>query len=231
MNQPFVTFFTRACKRPVMIGALIEAVLKQTDQDLEQIFLPDRAGGVHPEGPVLWANNQIPKHKHRVDGQYVYFLDDDGLLLREDFVEKVKDIAQRYIYPHVILVKSICNKDAGSLHVLPLVWDCAWGQGERPAKWAGHGYNYVVRTDYWKAKVDAYSGKRRGGDAHFGNALISDKSAKIVRLDIIAAMSMQRGSGVKFEPCGKRWWENVAGKYGIEHLGGDDWRLRLWQKL
>lgn len=230
MSKPFITFFTRACKRPKMIGALIESVLKQTDQDLEQIFLPDRQGGVHPEGGVLWANNQIPKHKHRVDGRYVYFLDDDKLLLREDFVEKVKQTILENDNPHVVLVRSICaTKVIGTCHLLPLVWDHNWEAGERPVKWAGHALNYIVRADYWKQKVDAYTGKRRGGDAHFGNALINDK-AKIVRLDIVAALTMQRGKGIKFEPCGKHWWELVSEKYKIKHLGGDDWRLRLWLK-
>jgi hypothetical protein len=239
MTRPFLTIFTRCCKRPVMLTALIESILKQTDRDIEQIFVPDRAGGKHPEGPILWANNQIPKNAHRVDGQYVYFLDDDKLLIRYyDFIERLKAIAQEYSNPHVILVRSICaTKEVGSVHLLPVVWDHSWPdvetpvnweKGERPKKWAGHALNYVVRADYWKQKCGAYTGKKRGGDAHFGNALIRDKSAKIVRLDIIATLTMQRGKGLKFEECGPRWFERVVKRFGIENLGGEDWRLRLW---
>lgn len=211
-----------------MLTGLIESILKQTDRDIEQIFVPDRAGGKHPEGPILWANNQIPKNIHRVDGRYVYFLDDDKLLLREDFVEKLKETARKHNNPHVILVQSICGtKEVGSVHVLPNVWDYDWEKGKRPAKWSGHALNYIVRADYWKRKVGAYTGKKRGGDAHFGQALISGK-AKIIRLDIIATLTMQRGKGVKFEDCGPKWFEQVVKRFGIEHLGNDDWRLRLW---
>lgn len=228
---PFLTIFTRCCRRPAMLSQLIEWVMKQSDWDLEQIFVVDRSGQ-HRGDNVLWANNQIPKYKHRVDGDYVYFQDDDKALIFPYFVQELKAKAAEYGNPEVILVRSMCaTKEVGSMHFLPLrdVWEADWENGGRPGRWAGHALDYVVRNDYWKRHIDAYTGKQRGGDWHFGTALISDKKAKIVRLDRVVSVTLQRGKGQKFEQCAANWFERVAKKYRIEHLGDDDWRLRLWQ--
>jgi len=237
-EKPFLTIFTRTCKRPAMLSNLIRSIMKQSDWDIEQIFCVDRSGN-HPGGNVLWANNQIPKHKYRVDGEYVYFQDDDKEMIFPYFVEELKAIVKAEHYPAVVLVRSMCaTKEVGSLHFLPLpdVWNVNWREGKRPKRWAGHALDYVVRNDYWKQHIGAYTGKTHGGDCHFGTALISDHKAHIVRLDKVISVTMQRGRGVKFENCKPGWWKRIVKEFGlIENLGGntpetEDWRLRLWKQ-
>jgi len=231
-RRPFLTIFTRACKRPKMLSGLICQIMKQSDWDIEQIFCVDKSGN-HPEGNVLWANNQIPKNKHRIDGEYVFFQDDDGTLIFPYFVEELKAIVRTEQYPAVVLVRSMCaTKEIGTMHFLPLpdVWNVEWEKGERPDRWAGHGYNYVVRADYWETHIGAYTGKTHGGDCHFGTALINDREVHIVRLDRVISVTLQRGKGQKFEDCGPGWWERIAKEFGIENLGNEDWRLRLWKR-
>lgn len=232
---PFLTIFTRCCQRPNMLTGLIQWVMKQSDWDIEQIFAVDRSGN-HPEGNILWANSQIPQHWYRVDGEYVMFLDDDKALIFPYFVAELRDLIRAEDHPEVVLMRSICaTREIGSLHFLPLpnVWNVNWEKGKRPKHWAGHALNYVVRADYWKEKVGAYIGKERGGDWHFGTALISDRSARVVRLDRVVAVTLQRGMGQKFEQCGRGWFEQVAKRFDIENLGtkkAEDWRLRLWKR-
>jgi len=234
-KEPFLTIFTRTCKRPVMLSDLIRWILKQSDQDIEQIFCVDRSGN-HPEGNVLWANNQIPKHASRVDGEYVYFQDDDKAMIFPYFVAELKALVKAEHLPEVVLVRSMCaTKEIGSMHFLPLpdVWNVEWEKGKRPGRWAGHALDYVVRADYWKKHIGAYIGKTCGGDCHFGTALISDRQARIVRLDRVVSVSLQRGKGQKFEQCQPGWFERVAKEFGIENLGTadkEDWRLRLWKR-
>jgi len=220
-----------------MLSELIRWIMKQSDWSVEHVFCVDRSGN-HPEGNVLWANNQIPRNKHRVDGEYVYFMDDDSALIFPYFVEELEATVEAEQYPAVVLVRSMCaTKEIGSMHFLPLpdVWNVNWREGERPRRWAGHGLDYIVRADYWKRHIGAYTGKARGGDAHFGTALINDRAARIVRLDRVISVTLQRGKGEKFEECEPGWWERIAREFGIENLGGDtpeteDWRLRLWKR-
>lgn len=236
-KKPFLTIFTRACRRPAMLSELIRWIMKQSDQDIEQIFCVDRSGN-HPEGNILWANNQIPKNAHRIEGEYVFFQDDDKAMIFPYFVEELKAVVEDEHHPEVVLVRSMCaTKEVGSMHFLPLpdVWNVNWREGERPTRWAGHALDYVVRADYWKHHIGAYTGKTHGGDCHFGTALISDRKAHIVRLDRVISVTLQRGKGQKFEKCRPGWWDRVAREFSIENLGGntpetEDWRLRLWKR-
>lgn len=223
---PFLTIVTRTCRRPVMLSACIESVLAQTCHDLEQIFIVDQIGK-HPEGNILWANRQFAANKHRIDGQYVFMLDDDGVLIQPDFVATVKALATDEGYPDVVLVKSLSLNHKGKKVQFPLshVWDIAWELGERPAKWAGHGYNEVVKANVWKACIEAYD-VARGGDWHFMTRLIAT-GATFARCDVLSAQSTMRGRGNVFEDCGRDWWQAIVAEYRIVNLGDNDWRLRL----
>jgi len=231
---PFLTVFTRTCKRPKMLSDLIDNLKAQTDTDFEQVFVVDKVGN-HSGGNVKWANNQIPANKHRVDGEYVYFLDDDKAVIYPYFIAELKEIARYAARPEIILVRSVLGSksDLGhDLHFNPHdeVWSVEWEKGERPNRWIGHALNYVVRRDYWLDNVDAYRNKERGGDWHFGTAITLDPYARVVRLDRVVSASLQRGMGRRFERCEPGWFERVAKHHGIEDLGKGDWRLRMWKR-
>lgn len=227
--RPFLTIVTRCCKRPQLLRQNINSIMRQTCWDVEQIFAPDRVGH-----GLEWANHQLTQQNSRIDGIYVYNADDDGTRVSKHFVEEVRHCAIQWNYPEVILVRSICVKDvhSGALHYLPLVWDYDWEHGERPEMWAGHSYNYVVRADLWKERINAFD-VPHSGDAYFGEALIHTPDIRIVRCDVVASASMMRGRGKQFEECEAGWFEEIADEFGIENLGGDmeeteDWRLRWW---
>jgi len=238
-KQPFLTIVTRCRQRPKMLTINLQQTARQTDRDIEQIFLPDLSTGDHPGGNVLWANRELANCGDRVDGRYAYTKDDDAVLVSKHFVEEVKRCAEANDWPHVILVKSICAGSKLSNHFLPdpKVWRVNWEAGKRPEKWIGHGANVVVRADYWKAKIAAYKGIERGGDWHYITDLIAGipgKNIRFVRLDIVASLSLQRGRGVNFEDgCPADWWAQIAQRWRIQNYGTPekpDWRLRWYER-
>jgi len=201
-------------------------VIGQTCHDIEHVFLVDRSGE-HPEGNILWANRQLAQYKERVVGRYVFILDDDGMLVDKTFVARLKAHAAEMGYPDAILLRS--RPSAGKKLPPDSVWDIDWEMWERPDRWQGHAYSWAVSNNWWQATIAAF-GAPRGGDWHFGTALI-ESGAEIVRLHgVYSAQSMQRGYGRKFEDCPPDWFERVMQQVDGENLGANDWRLRLWQR-
>lgn len=229
MGKPLLTIITRACRRPKKLTRCIESVLAQTCQDVEQIFLVDKVGR-HNENPILWANTQLETYADRVDGEYVYTLDDDGHLGDIETVESIKQTAELFKRPGVILVKTSAVSLGGTPGIWPKsdIWNIEWERGQRPEKWVGNGYCVVVRSDVWKKHIKAYQ-YAHGGDWMFITELCKDGSISFVRLNIIAAVGHGRGAGVLFEKCGRDWFEKVAKKFGIQQVNDGDWRLQLWR--
>lgn len=232
-DVPFLTIVTRCCRRPRMLRLNILSVLAQTCRDVEHVFLVDLAGA-HRGGNVLWANRQFRRYKARMKGRYVFLLDDDGVLYSPDFVEQAKKIADAH-EPDVILCRSRQPALPGVHAVLPppFVWDVAWERGKRPARWVGHGYNSVLRSDHWAGVCDSYWSSRHGGDWRFQTDLLLRKRGALVhRLPphVYSAMSLQRGRGEVFDPTAPRgddrWWRVIAEEFGIEDRGRGAWRLR-----
>lgn len=230
--RPFLSIVTRACRRPRMLTLGVKSVLAQTCHDIEQVFLVDKSGN-HPEGNILWANRQFALYKDRVIGHYVFPLDDDGVLVDPTFIAKLKAFAEGAGWPDVVLVRSQVPLRGGRIGELPPddIWNVNWEMWERPDDFLGHAYNYVVRDDWWRAKIRAYVNADHGGDWTFADALFTG-GAEVMRLHgVYSARSLQRGRGKVFEKdCPPDWFAQVARRFGIEDLGGGDWRLRLWLK-
>lgn len=227
-DKPFLSIITRTCKRPRGLSRTIQSVLRQIDRDIEQVFVVDRLGA-HPEGNILWANKQFASNANRAIGQYTMALDDDGILYDTNLVARLKAIAHDEAMPEVFLVQAICPAPGGGFHTLPYRGDwLRWDSG-LPEKWSGNGYCTIARTDIWKKHVHNYQ-YAPGGDWHYNQSLI-DARRRFVKVPIIAAKSMSRGKGIRFEACPDNWFELVARGYGIENVGDsdkEDWRLRLW---
>ena len=95
MSKPFLSIVTRCCRRPVQLTRCIESVVNQTCHDIEQVFLVDKIGR-HRENPILWANKQLERYADRVDGEYVYVLDDDGQLADNNVIYEIRLAVNTY---------------------------------------------------------------------------------------------------------------------------------------
>lgn len=228
MTRPLLTIITRTCRRPQGLYRTIRSVLAQTCKDWQQIFIVDKIGR-HEEGNILWANKQFEANAHRVDGEYVFPLDDDGILIDTEFVCELGRVANEWNRPEAVLVKTITLGAEWRTVTLPRpeIWDLDWEAGKRPKAWAGNGYCIVTRADIWRANVEAYHlhGMKSGGDWHYCTSLI-ESGCQFVRLDLVAARSLSRGRGRKFEStCTPDWFDRIVVTFGIQSVGKDDWRL------
>jgi glycosyltransferase involved in cell wall biosynthesis len=231
MSNPLLTIITRTCKRPRGLARAVKSVLAQTCKDWEQIFIVDKIGR-HEEGNIPWANRQFAVHAGRVDGDYVFPLDDDGMLIDTGFVKALQIAVAAWNGPEAFLVKTLSPSkvNGAGVRLLPEddIWHIDWESGERPSRWSGNGYCLVTRVDIWKARVEAYykHDEPTGGDWHFCTSLI-ESGCQFVRLDICASRSLSRGKGRKFETiCPPDWFEKTAAALGIKEVAKGDWRLR-----
>lgn len=225
MAQPFLTIVTRCHKRPVALARCIESVRAQIDKDVEQVFIVDEAAH-----GLTWANRQFHEQRQRVEGKYVFLLDDDDSLVAPDFVARLRACVTQWDEPDVVLVKHRQMKPKRLLPS-PSVWSLDWETGERPHHWVGSGYCFAVRQELWLANAWRYSYGQgetwhTGGDWHFVTALCGWPGLRFVRLDIVAMRSQRRGYGRKFEDCGPDWFEQIAEEFRIKNRGNGDWRLR-----
>lgn len=220
MKQPFMTFVTRCCRRPVMLTENIQSVKAQTCRDLEQIFIVDRE-----RKSIQVADRALDKFKNRVDGQYVYILDDDGFLTDPDFVTSVHEVVEVNA-PDVIMVKS--KRPPGKPSYQSIVpTKAVWGG--KPRHGSTNPFCYVIRAELWKRHIYMFGVKPWGGDWWFLEDVLKTKPS-VYWLDRIVADCRQLGRGKIFEQVKPGWFERVAKAQGLTNLGQDDWRLRLWMR-
>ena len=223
---PFLTIFTRCCRRPDALWRNVESVLRQTSGNWEQLFVVDQIGK-HDEDPVLWANKQFERYAHLVEGHYVYALDDDALLADTRMVEMLCAKAAETQWPEVLLVKMrMFNLDKlWRTHPLPYIWDLSWANGVRPDYWVGTGLNAVSRSDTWRSHLHHYQ-YAPGGDHKYISSLIQDVNLRIVKCDVMAAENPSRGCGVLMEKCKDGWFEPLVAQLELEQIDEDVWRLQ-----
>jgi glycosyltransferase involved in cell wall biosynthesis len=78
---------TRCFKRPKQLERCIASLQNQTDQDYEHLLIHDNVGN-----GLFWANKQIHLNADKVNGRWVYVLDDDDWLTDSHFIEDLKKI-------------------------------------------------------------------------------------------------------------------------------------------
>jgi len=229
--RSLLTIITRTCKRPQGLARAVKSVLAQTCKDWEQIFIVDKIGR-HEGGNIPWANRQFSVNAHRVDGDYVFPLDDDGMFIDDEFVGALKKTITAWNGPEVVLIQTLspskANGSCARILPEPPIWSIDWESGKRPSAWSGNGYCLVTRADIWKARIEAYyqHNEVTGGDWHFCTSLI-EGGCQFVKLDVCATRSMSRGRGRKFETiCPPDWFERTAAALGIKEVAPGDWRLR-----
>lgn len=195
-----------------MLTLNVQSVLTQTDRDVEQIFIVD-----YDQVGVLVANKSLALNKHRVEGDYVYILDDDTRLLNKRFVARLKPVVESS--PDVIMVKS--SRPQFAPHVLPKphVWNCP----DRLALGSTNCLCYVVRRQMWMDYIKAF-GEPAAGDWWFLKRLKS-RGATFAWIDLIVAETQQLGRGRLFEKCGRDWFQQIAQELELTEVEPNDWRL------
>ena len=206
--KPFLTIVTRCCQRPKMLAENIQSVRAQTCHDVEQIFIPDRT-----RQGIQKADRALGENADRVNGEYVYILDDDCMLIDPQFVESVVGIVREH-HPDIVMVKSRRPPGPPSRQALvPTVWEQPLRHG------ACNCLCYVMRAELWKRYIEWFGKKPWGGDWWFLERVLKE-NPKIVWLDRIVADARQLGRGKMFEEVEDGWFEKVMEECEVED--------RLW---
>jgi hypothetical protein len=129
----------------------------QTDPDFEHIMLIDEEGrGVH------WANSQIADLAGKLQGDYIYILDDDDFIICETFIEELKrkiDSLMPILEPEVFVVKGWIHEKE-----YPRNWHAQPERGKIAAP------NFIVRRDIFDKHCEFWNIEKRG-DFNFINAV------------------------------------------------------------
>jgi len=155
-STPFLSIVTRCFKRPQLLERNKESVYAQLDQDWEHIFIVDDIGlGMEA------ANKSLALNAHLISGEYVLILDDDDILVDNNYVSGLRAIVRSY-HPDVIISK--------------MRWHL---QVEKPERqwWRHppqHGHIgspcFAVRREVWLQHIESF-GTERSGDFHFITAI------------------------------------------------------------
>ena len=156
MCQPFLTIVTRCSKgRESLLSRNKHSVHCQTDPDLEHILIP------YAGKTLLEANSSFETITHKIQGQYVFILDDDDYISYTHFVEELKQFTRVNNNPDVIIVKM--NR-LGTLYPQSQFWQ------KPPVKCHIGSPCFIVKKMAWKAHIPHFA-KPSCGDFHFINHL------------------------------------------------------------
>lgn len=154
----FLTVLTRTNRRPRALAENQASLKAQTNQDYEQVLLPDEIGR-----GVAWANAQMRDVGGLIHGRYVMVLDDDDRLTDPALIENLRGIVAVH-NPDVIVTRM----DHGPRGVLPGLeeWEALPARGRIGCS------AVIVRADVWRAHAHHF-GAAYDGDYDFIHALLS----------------------------------------------------------
>jgi len=176
--MPFLTFYTPTYKRPRLLADCHTSIQMQSDSDWEHVVIPDLVGiGING------VFREVKNNASKINGQYVYFLQDDDVIADEDMVRDIKKFAIANNYPPVIIARNI----KGALN-LPLNWH------SEPLKGTIDLGSYIVRADVFKLHADQF-GERYEGDFDFIHYLW-DAGYEFAWWDKLIAIAQQWGYGM-----------------------------------
>lgn len=176
--MPFLTIYTPTYKRPGLLARNIASVEAQSVDDWQHVIVHDLVGlGI--DGMF----GDVVNHLDEINGEYVYFLQDDDRLADENVVRDVRTAALVLNKPPLLMVK---NKKRGNVY--PTYWR------ERPQ--IGHVDlgSFVVRADVFRANADKF-GRRYAGDYDFIDALWAQYAVEARWYDRLVAEAMTLGLG------------------------------------
>ena len=147
--MPFLSIVTRhLTNRKALLSRCVQSLESQTDMDFEHIIIEDPIGiGIEQANQSLFLN------RNRVNGKYVFILDDDVWVTSDHFVETIKTILSENPYD-ILFFKSL--RPSG---IMPRIWMLA-DRGVIDTACA------VVQKDLWKSSIHRFM-PYRGGDGVF----------------------------------------------------------------
>lgn len=140
--MPFLEVLTRCYKRPRSLRRNRASLDRQTCDDWVQTFLIDDVGRGVP-----WANRMLGRYADRLEGDYIWVLDDDDECICPNMVAELRALAQVHA-PDVIYVRA----EMGHYGVMPP--DAYWQHAPVLNK-IGMS-NFVVRREVYQAHADAW---------------------------------------------------------------------------
>lgn len=148
--MPILTIYTPTFRRPQQLARCVASVRAQSSDDMQHLILEDRVGI-----GVAGMFRDIPNHHHAIQGDYVYFLSDDDVLVDPDLVRDLPAFVADHDRPEVIMARATIGPYT---FPLPQCW-------ESPPVLAGVTLaNWIVRRDVWAAVP---YGPRYEGDFDF----------------------------------------------------------------
>lgn len=172
----FLTFYTPTYRRPHLLAECIASVQAQSDPDWQHLVIRDEVG-IGIEG-VFAA---VPEHTPEIEGDYVYMLQDDDLLVDRDFIRDLKRFVWEHNSPPVVIVR---NQKHG---LQPRRWQAPPQLGSIDLG------SYVIRADVFCENAHRF-GRRYEGDFDFIRALW-DLRYPFAWWDRLVAEAQQVGMG------------------------------------
>ena len=155
--MPFLTIVTRTYKRPTFLAQCVASVDAQSGGGIQHVILEDREGlGIY--GSYKWMTD--PAQFARYEGEYIYCLDDDNVLIDPGFAVALAHIANQYA-PDVVMVKA----QHPTRGILPHIWK------RFPMRNSVDLCNFAVRADVWKANAGRFLDIEQAEDFAFINHL------------------------------------------------------------
>lgn len=160
--RPFLSIVTRHYyKRVEWFEHNKMTVNAQDDKDFEHVILEDNIGiGSHK------ANLMFAQNKDKINGEYVFMLDDDDFLTTNDFVSDIKKIAEENDYPAVIFVQMTLGG-----RLIPS--ELSWKTEKMEMNHIGTSC-FVMRSDWWLDNIDHFTDLQTG-DFNFINTVYNKK--------------------------------------------------------
>lgn len=159
MTQPLLSIVTRhISSRAAMFERLALSIVAQDCKHWEHIVIYNEPLGLED------ANQSFERDKSRVNGKYVFMVDDDNYIVNPNFVAQLWKHAENN--PAVIMVRA---QWFDSLVPLDVYWDELIAGGKPHL---GHidTANFVVRRDIWLKYIKAF-GAPVAGDYAFISAI------------------------------------------------------------
>ena len=141
--KPFISIVTRHLyTRPNMFKNCCDSVAMQKDQDFEHVVITDNEGIGSAK-----ANGLFNKNKDQVKGEYVFMLDDDDVLISDEFIGDMKQLVKLH-NPEIIFVRMLINDE---LYPTEMDW-------KKPRLYQNHigTSNIVVRNDLWQKYIHCF---------------------------------------------------------------------------
>lgn len=159
-------------KRAELLAKCKESVMSQTDKDFEHLFLYDDSEIGRGK---KYANEMFFLKRDEIDirGEYAMVLDDDDIMVYNDFIKDLKEIVKSEDYDMIIFKGELVG-----LGIVPSqqLW-------EKPPQGGGiASFCVAVKKEIWDKYIEIFGKCSTAGDFHFLKKCY-DNSKKIYWFD------------------------------------------------